>query len=656
MSNTYAWVPWFQELARKINEGGPEDLASRAKDVPWRPDGSEPGLLQYGDANIDPFSFFYTLASRNGTSTWKAILDAISESFSVAPILDVPDDGFYMPTPPGITTLFHNRGNGKPDLLWRLFRSAIEGVGAVAEGDVSETLAIKGTAIPKLTQALFLINPRAFLPCDKNSAFRLCRNLNAVTDWPTYHRELDIVRASFPECEFYEINAAAYVLLHEFKDKPYDFWRSSTMLDGRDGEDYWDDFRKNSCVYHHGPGKNNNRGLHRPKPGDVILVHTGKKRGRGIGIVLQNDHTEYWDDQQAMYVLWINTREAELAAPAPRGAFSRARGATLEAFRGTDPYKPTFKILDGRPTPILSVNGLTELAEETRIAESEFQEIADLLDDKKQVIFQGPPGTGKTYLARKLAKCLAGSEDRVRLVQFHPSYAYEDFVQGFRPTLSKKHGAGFELRDGPLVEIAEAARKVANADPEEKYFLIIDEINRGNLSKILGELYFLLEYRNAAIQLQYSGKPFSLPSNLYVIGTMNTADRSIALVDLALRRRFHFVEFHPDKPPIQGLLGRWLKAHEMTEFLWLERVLEKANEKLADHHAAVGPSYFMPKDRKLNDQRVRRIWEHNVLPYIEERLFGEADRLTEFDLDKLRAESEAGDGASEHGEATDANA
>ena len=183
--------------------------------------------------------------------------------------------------------------------------------------------------------------------------------------------------------------------------------------------------------------------------------------------------------------------------------------------------------------------------------------VESLLDDKRQVIFQGPPGTGKTFVAKRLAECLAGSLDRIRLVQFHPSYAYEDFVQGYRPVLDEQGRATFTLRDGPLVEMAEVAR----ADPDRAHFLVIDEINRGNLAKVFGELYFLLEYRDEAIRLQYSDASFTLPENLYIIGTMNTADRSIALVDLALRRRFHFVEFHPQTAPIEGLLKRWLGTH-----------------------------------------------------------------------------------------------
>ena len=269
-------------------------------------------------------------------------------------------------------------------------------------------------------------------------------------------------------------------------------------------------------------------------------------------------------------------------------------------------------------------------------------EVELLLTDKRQVIFQGPPGTGKTYVAQKLASHLAGSKERVTLVQFHPSYAYEDFVRGFRPALVGNRQPGFELKDGPLLN----ASKRAEAEPNEKHFLIIDEINRGNLAKVFGELYFLLEYRDEAVTLQYQkveGEKFSLPSNLYIIGTMNTADRSIALVDLALRRRFYFVEFHPDDEPVRGVLRRWLQAKH-PDMEWMADVVERANELLKDdRHAAIGPSYFM-KDR-LDDAIVERIWKHSVLPYIEERRFGGDEVSDEFDLEKLKDSVKPRDGS-----------
>ena len=287
----------------------------------------------------------------------------------------------------------------------------------------------------------------------------------------------------------------------------------------------------------------------------------------------------------------------------------------------------------GSPPP---VGNLESLAEDLLLDVEFLNEIEALLKGKRQVIFQGPPGTGKTYVAQALANCLAGWEDQVTLVQFHPSYAYEDFVRGFRPSITENGHAAFELRDGPLLRAAKKARK----DKDSKHFLIIDEINRGNLAKVFGELYFLLEYRDKKIRMQYNKDgedDFSLPKNLYIVGTMNTADRSIALVDLALRRRFYFIEFHPDNEPVKSVLRKWLRkmerqdAHSME---WVADIVDKANELLKDdRHAAIGPSYFMKND--LTKEDVRRIWQHSVLPYIEERLFGDVDRVKQFRLKTL---------------------
>ena len=259
------------------------------------------------------------------------------------------------------------------------------------------------------------------------------------------------------------------------------------------------------------------------------------------------------------------------------------------------------------PEPDLQPISLEALADDLFFDIGFLHDIERLLEEKGQVIFQGPPGTGKTYVARKLAECLAGSRERVRLVQFHPSYAYEDFVQGYRPTLDSDGRASFKLRDGPLLDMA----KRAGEAPTAKHFLVIDEINRGNLAKVLGELYYLLEYRDEKMRLQYSDADFSLPPNLYIIGTMNTADRSIALVDLALRRRFSFVEFDTREEPIKGVLRRWLNANA-PGMEWVADLVDRANEKLDDRHAAIGPSYFM-KRRPQRGDRPERIWKHDVL-------------------------------------------
>jgi hypothetical protein len=271
---------------------------------------------------------------------------------------------------------------------------------------------------------------------------------------------------------------------------------------------------------------------------------------------------------------------------------------------------------------------LAHLADELLLDPSFLVDIKRLAADKGQVIFYGPPGTGKTYVARKMAEYFAQESGGVEIVQFHPSYAYEDFIEGHRPCLHDGR-PGFRLEDGPLKRIAQHAQKT----PDAKHVLLIDEINRGNIAKVFGELYYLLEYRDQKISLQYSREPFQLPRNLWFIGTMNTADRSIALIDAALRRRFFFVPFFPHEPPIAGLLKRWLERHN-RDLLWVASAVDTANQRLGNRNAAIGLSYFLRRD--LTDEWVRTIWKYAVLPYIAEQFFGEEERLKEFELDNLR--------------------
>jgi len=251
--------------------------------------------------------------------------------------------------------------------------------------------------------------------------------------------------------------------------------------------------------------------------------------------------------------------------------------------------------------------------------------IVELFHDRPQAIFYGPPGTGKTYIARELAHHLTADGGATKLVQFHPSYAYEDFVEGWRPTPNGQ----FELRDGALKTFAQDAAR----NPDNRYVMVIDEINRANLSKVLGELFFLFEYRDETANLQYSDTAFSLPKNLWIIGTMNTADRSIAMVDAALRRRFHFHAFFPTEPPINGTLRRFLTEHHPT-LTWVADMVDKANEQLPDRNLGIGPSHFMRPN--LTEQLIQRIWAHSILPYIEDNFDYDKNALQPFTYDALR--------------------
>ena len=265
-------------------------------------------------------------------------------------------------------------------------------------------------------------------------------------------------------------------------------------------------------------------------------------------------------------------------------------------------------------------------------------EIYGLLRKTRQVIFFGPPGTGKTLFAQRIAEVIAPDEEQRLLVQFHPSTSYEDFVEGYRPQQRDDGQIGYELQPGPLRRLALAAAD----DPEHIYVLVIDEINRANLPKVLGELLFLLEYRNESVRPLYRpDEPFSLPENLWIIGTMNTADRSIALVDAALRRRFQFIEFVPDpenKNPISNVLRNWVEQNQQLPILpeIVDSVNNRLSKELGGSHLALGPSYFM-KDG-IDEKMLREIWKYQITPLIDDLFFGEPTQQAKFAFDGIWAE------------------
>jgi 5-methylcytosine-specific restriction protein B len=280
------------------------------------------------------------------------------------------------------------------------------------------------------------------------------------------------------------------------------------------------------------------------------------------------------------------------------------------------------------------------VASKLHIPVQDLQDIVDLLQVRQQIVFYGPPGTGKTFIAQALAKHLVGGDDpsRAQLVQFHPSYSYEDFFEGYRPAESLTGQAIFRLTPGPLSDLAaEASRESNRGTP---YVLVIDEMNRANIAKVFGELYFLLEYRDESIRLQYRpGEVFRLPRNLFVIGTMNTADRSIAALDAALRRRFSFVELHPDEPPVRDVLASWLAANGKDDDgrAGLLTALNAAIDE-QDRDFRLGPSYLMRADAGT-EAGLNRVWRYDVLPQLEEHYYGRLSRgevHQRFGLDALR--------------------
>ena len=385
------------------------------------------------------------------------------------------------------------------------------------------------------------------------------------------------------------------------------------------------------------------RFLRRMREGDLVL--TPMRGGVYLGEVSGPAHlaeSAASHSNLRRSVKWFNPAEpidgSQLQAPVPALLQSQAYIVDLtEAYEqlaalvphGPAPEPPTVVAEPARRP--LGFNPVTlDFAERLLMDQAELVKIADLLWERKQIILYGPPGTGKTYLARELARHLT-DDGAVKLVQFHPSYTYEDFFEGFRPEPGGSGTLTFTLRAGPFRDFAE----VAGANPTTAYILIIDEINRANLAKVFGELYFLLEYRDESISLQYSpDKEFTLPQNLFIIGTMNTADRSIARIDTAMRRRFAFVELDPRIPPVEGLLSRWLDEHHLPQEAAL--LLDELNRRIADSDAAIGPSYLMDERIYQREDGLGRVWQYSIMPLLEDLFYGQRDLDELYGLPSLR--------------------
>ena len=804
MKEIYSWVPWFRELAEKIEEGGEAYLIEKAKLVEW---GEDPSLLQYDDRGIDPFSFFYFLASkattRNKRNEKKIVYSSVHEVFEIeSPLPDTGEEDYYIfPTPPPNAALFHDGNTFNPDLLWRLFKQAIEDGPTIGPDYFKKVLAIRGVRVTKLTQALFLINPQYFLPIDNSTSClsealdfpdmsRIKTEIEKDGGYAEYLSILEKLKEIFPGCQSYEIDRFLYETnSRSLLSKAGSHFFQITTKVHDDGTDYWDHFKENNWVYTGGPGSGKSWGeegeypLSDPGRGDIILVRTGRKRGRAIGIVQKNDYAELdgLDKNSKIHVLWINKSERELSQETDQRGFYKVGSGTYSVF-------DLIKSLTGNSPQNVS-----------QLNVSDQQPKADIMKYPLNQILYGPPGTGKTYNTVNYAVAIIESRSsndlqeeirkiikdeplddlerkkvkqrfdklkkngQIEMVTFHQNFTYEDFIEGIRPVLDDEdRNIEYELSEGVFKKIADRAnknrtqseqtgeeswdtdellqafaesienklesgeeinlfapggrsgatigeihwsrdnfksvqlggtvkyqrltKKVIRRDyedfykgeikapkdikpthkskrtqhgnamyyfalyqkikqfhdeegpPEEpvtvekqNYVLIIDEINRGNIAKIFGELITLIEPSKriggddeATVALPYSQDsfdqdPFGVPDNLYIIGTMNTADRSIALLDTALRRRFEFIEMMPD--------SEHSRISTDIEGVNCQKLLAAMNKRirfLLDREHQIGHTYFMDID---DLESLEATFKNKIIPLLQEYFYDNWEKI-----------------------------
>ena len=361
------------------------------------------------------------------------------------------------------------------------------------------------------------------------------------------------------------------------------------------------------------------------KVGDIIFVKKGMYQLVGRGVVTSDyEYDDERTDEYANYrkVNWTHNGEW----PHP----GRAAMKTLTDITDYTEYVEKLNALFENEaeddveeaTKNYPVYTAEDFLDEVFMPEEEYSRLVGILKTKKNIILQGAPGVGKTFAAKRLSYSVMGVKDieRVMMVQFHQSYSYEDFIMGFRPST-----AGFELKKGAFYNFC----KKAEIDSDNDYFFIIDEINRGNLSKIFGELFMLIENdkRGISLQLLYSDEKFAVPKNVYIIGMMNTADRSLAMLDYALRRRFAFFEIKP------GFETDGFREYRMAidneKFNKLINCVENLNNAISADESlgdgfCIGHSYFCNLSAdSIDDQSLSGIVEYELIPLLKEYWFDE---------------------------------
>lgn len=367
------------------------------------------------------------------------------------------------------------------------------------------------------------------------------------------------------------------------------------------------------------------------KEGDVVFMYESSPTKQLVSLgtvskasddeVIEFEKTEQLSNPIKLVDIRDNPELAEMEFVSGNGQGSLFKVTSQEADVIYDLIRESNPAVESQPKDTYTKK---DFLSDVFMTSEDYDDLKDLLEYKKNIILQGAPGVGKTYAAKRLAYSIMGEKDdsRIGFVQFHQNYSYEDFVMGYKPT----EDGGFELKNGVFHKFC---TKAAN-QPDKKFFFIIDEINRGNLSKIFGELLMAIEesYRGDKVVLAYSESQFAVPKNIYIIGMMNTADRSLALMDYALRRRFSFKDMRPAFEI--GSFVKYRKGLNSELFDWVINKIIELNEEISNDDSlgdgfCIGHSHFCNLSR-VDSEKLQQIIKYDILPTLQEYWFDDKEK------------------------------